>query len=276
MHTSGMATSMFPRLYPVNQLYASSEALGNASSVEDLAEAMPTLPLAHQPGEGWTYSFGQDIAARVVEMVSGMAFDKFIQTRILTPLEMEDTSFPLPEDKAHRLASRYAPPATPSEALRHLPPRGTSFPRGATGLHSTAMDYLRFAQMLLNEGELNGVRLLKPESVRLMTENHLPDELLPFGVGPLSLHGYGFGLGVAVKIDVANPGRTVGNFFADPDHLPPAGTYFWPGALNTYFWIDPTNDLVGIFLTQFTGVGQYDFLGEFQSFIYPITTNEGP
>lgn len=276
MHTSGMASAMFPRMNPIDQIYQESAAFSNASSVQELAEAIPTLPLAHQPGKRWTYSFGQDIAARIVEIVSGMEFGTFVQTRILEPLEMNDTSYHLPAEKEYRLASRYAPPANPGEALRPLPRRHTSFPRGATGLHSTALDYLHFTQMLLNGGELNGVRLLQPESVKLMATNHLSDALLPYGVGPLKVHGYGFGLGVAVKMDSPEQASTMGTFFADPEHAPPPGSFFWPGSQNTYFWIDPVNDLIGIFMTQYTGVGEYDFLAEFQSFLYPIASKQGP
>lgn len=274
MHTSGMASGMFPQMDPVDQLYVESDIFRNASSVQELVESVPALPLAHQPGERWTYSFGQDVAAHIVELVSGQPFDMFLQERILNPLEMHDTGFNLQAHQESRRITRYAPPAEPDQPLRALPYRPISYPRGATGLHSTATDYVRFAQMLLNKGELNGVRILQPESVELMTTNHLAEDLMPFGVGPFVIPGYGFGLGVAVMLDpAAGADLKTPTLFANSDHAPPKGTFFWPGALNTYFFVDPTHDLIGLVMTQYTGVGDYDLLGDLQQFIYPILPN---
>jgi CubicO group peptidase (beta-lactamase class C family) len=168
-----------------------------------------------------------DVLGRVVEVVSGRTLADFFQERIFDPLGMEDTGFHVPAGKLDRFAAVYAPGPdglrmndSPVDGQHTRPAQWYS---GGGGLTSTASDYVRFAQMLLDGGELDGVRILRPETVRLMRRNHLPDDLVPIPIGG---QNQGFGLGFAVSM-----GEN-------------AGTYRWLGIAGTYFWIDPNEDLV--------------------------------
>jgi CubicO group peptidase (beta-lactamase class C family) len=207
-----------------------------ADFVSDLAK----LPLAHQPGEVWEYSLAVDVLARVIEVASGQPFDQFLETRLFKPLDMVDTGFDVPEGKLSRLVD---PPG------RGRPPawevtRPTKLFSGGAGLVSTAADYLRFCQMLLNGGELDGVRILSPATVRLMTTNALPPETRFTGVESSSVGpqvGSTWGLGFAIRSDAAGsvvPGSV--------------GSFSWSGVWGTYFWVDPAEQLIAIQLIQAT------------------------
>jgi CubicO group peptidase (beta-lactamase class C family) len=205
-----------------------------ATTIERLA----ALPFEAQPGEKWVYGFGTDILGVVVERASGMSLDEFFRTRIFEPLKMVDTSFYLPSGKTSRFATVYS---YSQNALVRAPEPGmgqgdyVSGPRksfsGGAGLLSTASDYARFLQMLLNGGELDGVRLLGPKSVELMTSNH---------VGNLFNEGrLGFGLGFEVVEHVGRSGRAGS-----------VGEFGWGGAYYTKFWVDPVEKIVAVFMTQ--------------------------
>jgi CubicO group peptidase (beta-lactamase class C family) len=180
-----------------------------------------------------------------VEVLSGKPFDQFLEERVFRPLGMKDTAFYVPESKLGRLAAVYSP--GPNSTLVATPPdpnvsRPPALPSGGGGLYSTATDYLRFAQMLANEGELDGVRILAPSTVRLMRANHLPERLMTgkFGIGYYRMQpGLGFGYDVAVIEDPTRVGSTAG-----------AGSYLWDGIAGTWFWVDPTNDVVFIGMIQ--------------------------
>ena len=227
-HTAGLGYGDIGRT-PVDSLYraAALGVWGTAGDLEETVDAIASLPLIFDPGTRWSYSLGVDVLGRVVEVVSGQPLDDFFRARILEPLGMEDTDFWVPPARLDRFAAVYGPS---SEGLRMIESqvdgqhtRPAVWLSGGGGLTSTASDYLRFAQMLLNEGELDGVRLLRPETVRLMRSNQLPDELVPIPIGG---GGQGFGLGFAVSMD---------------EH---AGSYRWLGIAGTYFWIDPSEDLI--------------------------------
>ena len=202
-----------------------------------------------------------DVLGRVVEVASGQAFDAFVEARILGPLGMDDTAFQVPAEKRGRFMANYAKVGgrlvvadSPVDGQYTRPP---AFPSGGGGLTSTASDYIRFAQMLLEGGSLDGVRILAPETVAKMRTNHLPDALVPIDLGTYISPGYGFGLGFAVMVDpAASP---------EPDH---AGVFRWAGAANTFFWIDPEAELVGMVWTQFTPFAAYDIEREFQTLVY--------
>jgi len=210
-------------------------------TVGDMVKKISQAPLVHQPGTMWEYGLSIDVLARLVEVVSGKPYDKFLEERIFKPLAMVDTGYYVPPEKASRFAKLYAPaeggsikPNTTAAQTSYLKP-AINF-GGGSQLTSTAKDYLRFCQMLLNGGELDGVRILSRKSVELMSADHLGD--MPRGtdlMGP----GYGFGLTVAVS---RGPGRsgTTGT----------AGEYFWGGAAGTRFWIDPKEQMIGIFMIQ--------------------------
>ncbi|MDR3637939.1 MAG: serine hydrolase [Isosphaeraceae bacterium] len=200
-------------------------------TIAEQVARLATVPLAHQPGEGWTYGLSHDVLGRVAEVVSGERFDQYLQTHLFAPLDMRDTGFRVPEDKRERVATLYR--AELAGGLTPLPKNyGTeTFFSGGGGLFSTARDYSRFAQMLLNGGELDGVRLLKPETITTMTTNQIGKH------NALFLFKYGLGFGLEMT-------RTPG------DRTPRLNRYFWGGVFSTYFFIDPRQELVGILMTQ--------------------------
>ncbi len=237
-HTSGLTYGQFGDT-PVDSIYR-REGIGVQGTVGDLEQTVDAIagaPLLADPGSRWNYSVSTDVLGRVVEIVSGETLDAYFRDEIFEPLGMVDTGFHVPADKLDRFVAVYGPG---QDGLRMIDsPRDGPFTRppvwlsGGGGLTSTAMDYLRFSQMLLNGGELDGVRLLEPETVRAMRTNQLPDALMPITFFPDN----GFGLGFAVSVG-ANP-----------------GVYWWLGVANTYFWIDPTEDIVAFAWTQYMPVG---------------------
>ena len=197
------------------------------------------LPLNFHPGDRWQYGSSTDYVALLVEKISGQTIDVFLKERIFDPLGMEDTFYNVPKSKVDRVAAVYRPsgPNNTIELSREPAYREpTRYFPGTYGLSSTAADYWRFQQMVLNGGEANGVRFLSPKTVNLMITNHIGDKLV-YIRGP----GYGFGLGYSVLRD---PGKAV-------EPLTP-GSFSWGGAWGTIFWVDPAEDMIGIFLTQIT------------------------
>jgi CubicO group peptidase (beta-lactamase class C family) len=219
------------------QLKVNEPGIDLAEMVRRLAKA----PLVHQPGTTFHYSLSIDVLGRLVEVISDKTLDRFFEERIFQPLGMPDTAFYVPESKWDRLVTLYTPAkdgtitrstAPPQDSFKHKP---TVFLGGA-GLVSTAMDYARFCQMLLNGGELEGKKLLSRKSVELMSTDHLGD-LPKVGGGGAVPQGYGFGLTFAVNKDPGQAG-TIGS----------KGEYNWGGAAGTKFWIDPKEKMVGVFL----------------------------
>jgi CubicO group peptidase (beta-lactamase class C family) len=220
-------------------------------------ERLAGLPFVAQPGERWVYGFSTDVLGYLVEVVSGMTLAEFFQSRIFDRLGMQDTHFYLPPDKRSRLAAVYQ--ATEDGRIVRAPDEGMgqgdyiegprlSFSGGA-GLLSTAQDYARFLQMMLNGGELDGTRLLSPKTVQLMTANHVDDL---YADGDL-----GFGLGFEVDDDVGRAGR-VGS----------EGAYGWGGAYYTLYWVDPVEELVAVFMAQLLPSGGLDLQGKFRTLVY--------
>jgi CubicO group peptidase (beta-lactamase class C family) len=243
-HTAGFTYGLFGDT-PVDKLYRDVSPF-QAASLKEFVDRMAKLPLAYQPGEAWVYSVSVDIQGYLVEKLSGKPFPEFVRERILAPLGMKDTAFFVPLDKFARLATVYTPDpnggglkAVPNDPNVNQPP---GLPSGGGGMYSTASDYLRFAQMLLGGGELNGVRLLSPSTVQLMRANHLPERLMTgkFGIGLYTMQpGLGFGYDVAVLDDPPKIGSSAGK-----------GSYLWDGLAGTWFWIDPVNDLVFVGMVQ--------------------------
>jgi CubicO group peptidase (beta-lactamase class C family) len=225
------------RIRAIHMLYdqADSSAYRRDTTLADFISVLARLPLAHQPGEVWEYGLNADVLGRVIEVASGEPFDQFLQSRIFAPLHMVDTGFYVPEAKLGRLVD--APmPERPRIWDVTKPAKLFS---GGGGLVSTAPDYLRFCQMLLNGGELDGVRVLSPQTVKQMTTNALPSDIRIFGneIGPLA--GRSFGLGFAIRTDPVHsftPGAV--------------GSFSWAGHWGTQFWIDPAEKLVGIQMIQ--------------------------
>jgi CubicO group peptidase (beta-lactamase class C family) len=235
-HTSGL-------LYPQEGTTAAHRLYRKAvfrrdKTLADFTSSLAELPLGHQPGKVWEYSFGFDVLARVIEVASGLSYDQFLETRLFQPLHMADTGFYVPKAKLDRLAD---PPPLGRPLLWDVTRKPNLF-SGGGGLVSTAMDYMRFCQMLLNGGELDGARILAPETVRRMTANSLPSDIRFAGVvgqfmGPSS--GTTWGLGFAIR---TNPEASL---------MPGSvGTFAWGGLWGTRFWIDPTQRLIAIQMIQ--------------------------
>ncbi len=244
-HTSGLAYGFTG--HPVDKLYREKVTGGGDQTLAEFSAKLGPLPLMREPGTMWRYSYSHDVQARLVEVLSGMPFDKFLEERIFKPLGMKDTGFYFKEEDYGRVA-HYAPVkdkktgkmvASPSEAGFMKPKKYLS---GGGGLVSTANDYLRFASMLLNGGEFNGVRLLGPKTVAYMTSDHLgpiPQNDLYGSIGP----GWGYGLGVGVRLA--------------PGEVPYAGSvgnYQWGGAAGTFFFNDPKENMIGMMLFQNFGL----------------------
>jgi CubicO group peptidase (beta-lactamase class C family) len=230
---------------PVDLAYSRSQFLHAASST-DAIERIAKLPLASQPGLHWRYSAAVDLQGYIVERISGQSLADFMQQRIFGPLHMIDTGFYVPASKLARLVvlKTYDPathsliaPSGPLMFDYSKPPGAAS---GGAGLVSTASDYLRFAQMLLNGGQLDGVRILAPGTVKLLAANLLADDIRAKADEPFSQHtGLGFGANVAVVLNAAQAGTLEGE-----------GSYSWGGAAGTWFWIDPRNDLIFLGMMQ--------------------------
>ena len=251
-HTAGFTYGAFGNT-PVDKMYQAQGIL-QSKSLQDMVDKLANIPLLYQPGTKWVYSVSMDVQGYIIEKLSGQALPDFVQQHILGPLGMKDSGFYVPKDKWDRFATLYVgdahgqvvpAPGPPGAGYDHQP----GMPSGGGGMVSTAQDYLRFAQMLLNDGELNGVRILAPSSVHLMTSNHLPPSLMTgeFSIGFEHIRpGMGWGYDCAVFTDPAEADEIVGN-----------GTFYWLGAADTWFWVDPTNDLIFVGMTQHLfGVGQ--------------------
>jgi CubicO group peptidase (beta-lactamase class C family) len=243
-HSAGFTYGYFGST-PVDKMYLEADLL-NAPTLQDFIGRVAKLPLLYQPGEGWVYSISVDIQGYLVEKLSGKPFGEFLRERIFAPLGMKDTGFYVPADKLERVASIYQSDANPGAAPMPRDPgigQPPGMPSGGGGLYSTAGDYLRFAQMVLNGGELNGLRLVAPSSTELMRTNHLSDEVKnarKFGIGFYQMQpGLGFGYDFAILEDPLKLGSSAGK-----------GTFLWDGVAGTWFWIDPTNDVVFVGIVQ--------------------------
>ena len=246
-HTAGLSygrgdKALYAR-YPFSSDIASTKWTGS----EFLAQ-LSALPLHYQPGSRWEYSLGLDVLGLVIEAVAGMPLSRFLDERLFRPLGMRDTAFTVPADQVARYAKSLArdPVTNEPQTLRD----GTTphkFDCGGGCAVSTAADYLRFAQMLLGRGELDGVRVLSRKTVEFMTSDHLGPEV---DLGKLNdypnIRGYGFGLGVAVRRS-AGRGGMPGT----------AGEFHWAGSTGTYFWVDPSEELVTVFMAHAPGAIRY-------------------
>ena len=271
-HTSGL-TYGFQNRTSVDAAYRKAK-VGDFDSQGGLAGMMAqlaTLPLEFSPGSAWNYSVSTDVLGYLVEKISGLPFDRFLKERIFDPLKMQDTGFFAPEDKRGRFTSCYA--LSPAGRVELQDDRTTSpyladpaLKSGGGGLVGTAADYLRFARMLLNGGELDGARLLSPKTIRLMTLNHLPGgkELVESSRSLFSeavFEGLGFGLGLAMTVDLART-KTPGSL----------GEYFWGGMASTAFWVDPVEDIAVVFMTQLMPSNSYPIRRELRTLVYSAVT----
>jgi len=246
-HTAGFTYGAFGNT-PVDKLYQAARPL-DAPSLQEFINRLANLPLLYQPGTKWVYSVSVDIQGYVVEKLSGKTFPEFLRTRLFEPLDMVDTGFSVPAEKASRVATVYSwnrdKNALAPEPIDPGMSQTPGLPSGGGGLYGTAADYFRFAQMLLNGGELNGRRLLTKATVDMMRANVLSDAVLngENGIGQARFSpAQGFGYDFAVVLDPAAAKRQVGT-----------GSYWWWGIAGTWFWIDPTNDIVAVGIIQRRG-----------------------
>ncbi|MBI1340309.1 serine hydrolase [bacterium] len=265
-HTAGFGYGL-SQGNPVDDAFRAAQPLGKPD-MQSLIDTVAGLPLIAQPGERWYYSIAVDLQGAIVERLSGMPFDAYLERHIFRPAGMTDTSFVVAEADRARLATVYTWDRQ-SGGLNFFPDDPTRdffkadhIPSGGGGLVSTMRDYARFCQMLLNGGEINGRRLLKPESIALMTQNHIGDlRLYSDGTSANSgLPGTGFGLDFAVVTDPAALDSKQG-----------VGSYYWSGIAGTWFWIDPTNDLFFIGMIQRrggAGPGSVNFRNDSTRLVY--------
>jgi CubicO group peptidase (beta-lactamase class C family) len=238
-HTSGIVYASFTAHPKVKELYTKEGVDWKDVTPSEQIERLSKVPLAHQPGTTFEYSLSTDVLGRIVEAISGMTLSQFLQKRIFMPLGMTDSAFIVPKEKLGRLAQPFATdPAThtPTKLLDVTVPQKND--AGGAGSVGTASDYARFLQMLLNGGELDGVRLLSPTTVRYMTADHLGPDTKFSGIVTLP-EGTGFGLGFAVRNETGRF-EVTGN----------AGEYFWAGAAGTGFYVDPKDGIVCVWMTQ--------------------------
>ena len=249
-HTTGLSYGFNPNDV-VDRMYGEAN-LWQSQDLDELTEKIAKIPLKFEPGASWHYSVAVDITGLIVERLSGLSFDVFLKERMFDPIGMEDTFFNVPADKMDRFLPNHTWDAE-NESLVQM--ESDDFVQytdetlfsGGGGLVSTAMDYLRFCEMMRRGGELDGVRLLSPKTVDYMAMNHLPGALTAGGVGErpaatLMGSGFGFGLGFGVLTDSVATGV-----------LSSAGEYNWGGAAGTLFWIDPLEDVITIGMIQLLG-----------------------
>lgn len=257
-HTSGLVYGPFGNTL-VHQEYNKANLFDPGQTLAEFVTKLAKLPLAHQPGSTWEYGMNTDVLGRIVEVASGMPFDRFIEERITKPLKMPDTAFYMEPGKLQRVAQLQIDPATGKRPefgnSDDLTKEKVKWFSGGGGLLSTASDYSRFCQMLVNGGELDGVRLLSPKTLAVMTSDQVPQQAARVGelavtqdLNPFPEIGQSFGLGFAVRTSLG--------------HSPVSGSvgdYFWAGAAGTYFWVDPQEKMYAVLMLQkpFVEAGVY-------------------
>jgi CubicO group peptidase (beta-lactamase class C family) len=258
-HTAGF-TYDFSAPEQLKQHWAKTDIWNENVDFKEFIRRISFVPLAHQPGEKYTYGVNTDVLGYFVQVISGMPFEQFLQERMFGPLKMVDTGFDVPPEKMNRLAKLYE--NGPDKALRPVakPPYGTyaeagkGFPSGGGGLFSTANDYFRFGQMLLNGGTLDGKRVLGRKTIEFMTVNQLTFLEKP----TLDVRGAdGFGLGGSVRLDLAKSG-TLGS----------VGQFGWSGAATTTFIMDPQEHMIALFFAQHLPFNQHGIFGKFSTLVY--------
>lgn len=257
-HTSGIGYAQIGSLAE-NAIYAKNNITAGLDvyegTLEDAMNRLGSLPLIHQPGEKWTYGLNIDLLGRLIEIWSGLTLEDFFYQRIFQPLGMHDTYFNVPEEKADRLVNFFMQDSTGLKIYKtalggdmNFPLRKKSYFSGGGGLSSTIYDYALFLQMLLNNGEYNGHRLLSRNTVRMMTMNQ---------IGDLSLGDNKFGLGFSI---VTEKGSSM--------HPNQVGTYSWGGAFSTIYWVDPKEKMVVLFYRQMWGAHADEIEGSYKAFVY--------
>ena len=256
-HTAGLIYESDRDNHPIDQRYEDADLYGG--DLANMIQKLGDMPLIHHPGDAWKYGMSTDVLGYLVEIVSGMPFATFLRTRIFEPLGMHDTGFSVRVENANRYSKIYdyvkGSGLKQIEKIHAATGPLSFFHSGGGGLQSTAADYLRFCQMVLNDGELDGVRLLGRKTVELITMDHISNDWKPN-----ERTGSGFGLGFAVVTDVA-----------DTSSLGSVGTCSWGGMASTTFWIDPMEELIAILMTQLVNA-DCPFHAQFRTLTYQALT----
>ena len=267
-HTSGLTYGGFlPGLeLPVDPAYAAAGiSRAGTDTLAQFVEKLAKVPLLYEPGSRWSYSLATDVCGHLIEAISGQPLEEFLIERLFKPLEMPDTRFSVPDDNLERFAACYE--RAPDKTLRLQDDPATSrfrqppvAPSGAGGLVGTMSDYANFCEMLVNRGAFRGQQLIGRPILELMTRNHLGGaslaQMAVGGFSETSNEGVGFGLGFASTVDAAASG-TVGE-----------GDFYWGGLASTLFWVDPTENLYAIFMTQLIPSSTFNFRGQIKNLIY--------
>ncbi len=263
-HSAGLSYGGYTESHsPVDKLYDEADLFNPNITNAELTERITNLPLMFHPGEKWHYSVSTDVVGYLVEVLSDKPLADFLQEKIFDPLGMVDTAFHIDPSKLSRFCTLYGKTPDSDFGVLDLPNSSDYLPpvalhSGGSGLVSTTSDYLLFAQCILNKGELNGVRLLGPRTVTLMTCNHLPAALLPISFeGAEPMLGMGFGLGFGVMLDTALTGM-----------MGSVGDHGWGGYAETFFWIDPQEEIIAILMSQYQPSQTYPIRKEFRTAVY--------
>jgi CubicO group peptidase (beta-lactamase class C family) len=267
-HTSGFTYGIFSKSL-VDQAYLGAKVFDPTQTLAEFVSKLSTLPLAYQPGTTWNYSMSTDVLGRIVEVVSGVPFDQFIADRIVKPLRLSDTGFYVAEEKAGRVAQPQVDPATGKRPPMADVTKRPNWMSGGGGMVSTASDYVRFSEMLLNGGELDGVRLLSPKTVAFMTSDQLPPDVAyspPLQLFepslPIPRDGQGFGLGFAVRTQAGRNPRP-----GSP------GEFYWLGVWGTAFWVDPSEKLIAVLMVQVPAVQGVHYQSLIRNLVYQALMN---
>jgi CubicO group peptidase (beta-lactamase class C family) len=259
-HTAGFGYGLAEE-HPVDKMFREKQVL-SSTSLKEMIDRTAQIPLMYQPGTNWYYSSAVDIQGYLVEKLSGQKFGDFLAERVFKPLKMNDTGFYTGADKADRLAAVYVFDRDQGKIVEAKALFGVAMPdytkppvaeSGGGGLVSTTMDYARFSQMVLNGGVLEGVRILSPATVELMGTNVIPKSVLVSSNGTTAAQ-FNEAVGFGLDFQVVNDARAAGSLQGD-------GSISWGGAAGTWFWIDPTNDLIFVGMIQRMGGTGGDDLG---------------
>ncbi|MGH6964228.1 MAG: serine hydrolase domain-containing protein [Phenylobacterium sp.] len=272
-HTAGFGYGLGDE-HPVDKLYREKQVLGSAG-LKQMIDRTATIPLLFQPGTNWSYSSAVDIQGYIVEKLTGQTLGQFMDQRIFKPLKMNDTAFQTGPAKANRLAAVYVFDKELGKIVEAKEIFGSKMPdytkppameSGGGGLVSTTMDYARFSQMILNKGELDGVRLLSPASVELMGTNVIPKNVL-LNTNGTNASRFNEAVGFGLDFMVVKDARAAGTLQGD-------GTMSWGGAAGTWFWVDPTNDVIFVGMIQRLGsTGGDDLGGQARTLTYQALTH---
>ncbi len=255
-HTSGISSPLMGD--EQSKLYLKLHE-DNGNSLKNLVDGISQIPLAHKVDERFSYGYSTDVLARIIELISFMPLDEFLAEEIFVPLGMNDTFYRVPQNRKSDFASLYE---QNNDSLKLVELNSESlymsernYPRGSTGMISTVKDYLKFAQFILKKGKIGDTQLISQNLMEKLFKNQLPTKLVPLKVGSVEWAGLGFSYGFSVSYEENAMGKV-------------PGTIGWIGASHTYFFIDPTNELIGIAFSQFQGFGKFTLPWEFNKMVY--------